>query len=153
MAAARRVLFLLALVLAGLVAVHPGLGGVGETNGRPAVSRSGTGPLFDLPALAVGSSSTRTVTVTNSGTAAGVFVFGGTSRGSKPLAASLLVTVSSRGKTLYRDSLARLGTVRLGVLAPGESRAYSFRLELARGQNPLQSAAAAADFSISAAAA
>lgn len=150
MAAARRALFLLAVVLGSLVAVHPVLGGVGESDGRPAVGRSGTGPLLDLSALAVGDAATSSMTVANTGTGAGVFLLGGSTTGSRTLARHLRLVVSSGDRPLYRGSLAGLDSVRLGVLAPGEARTYSLRVELASGSDRLQGLQAAADFSISA---
>jgi hypothetical protein len=147
-AAARRVLFPIVLVVAALVAVHPVLGGVGQTTGGPAVGRSGTG--LDLAALAVGDSATSHLTVANTGAASGTFVLGASPTGSGAVAGHLRVTVSCGSRTLYRGSLAGLAGTRLGVLAPGQARTYVVRVELASGGNELQGLRTNADLTVSA---
>lgn len=146
MAAARPALFLLAVVVAALVAVHPVLGGVGVTEGRPAVGRTGTGPLFDLARLAPGREGTSSLTVTNVGTGSGTFVLGAFTSGSPALARRLVLVVTDRDRELYHGSLAGLDAVRLALLAPGQRRTFELRAELGRGGNALQGTTLGVDF-------
>src|SRR2546421_1310755 len=64
-----------AVTAAALVAAHPVLGNVFEPHGSARLVRSGSGPLFDLRALAIGGGATRSVAVRNTGRRPGLVRF------------------------------------------------------------------------------
>jgi hypothetical protein len=143
---------LIAGIVIGVASAGLG-GGPGLRSGTPAVGVSGRGPLFTLPALAPGTSATRSVVVSNSGDGAGTFVLGATTGGDRALLRQLRVTVTSGGVTLYSGPLASLASVRLGTLAPGGHARLVLRVSLPAAGDELQGLSASADFGVSATAA
>ncbi len=148
---------LASLAAAGLVAgatigaANAGLGGKPAIHsGTPAVSVSARGPLFTLPALVPGSSATRSVVVSNSGTGAGFFVLRAATGGDRTLLRQLRVTVSRSGVTVYSGPLASLNSVRLGALVPGAHARLVLQVSLPAAGNELQGLSATADFELSA---
>ena len=149
MNAARRLLLPLAVLVAALVAVHPVLGGIGGAEGAPAVGRSASGPLVDASALAPGRVVESSVTVANVGTATGTFVLQAAGSGSRPLAETLRLKVTSGGRVLYEGTLASFEDVPLGVLAPGEEQVVDTRVALAPAAgNHLQGLSAGVDLRV-----
>lgn len=151
---------LASIAAAGLVAgaaigaANAGLGGgPAVRSGAPAVGVSARGPLFALPALAPGSSATRSVVVSNSGDGAGAFVLSAATGGDRELLRQLRVTVSRGGATLFTGSLASLDSVGLGTLAAGGHARVVLRVSLPAAGDGLQGRSASADFGLSATAA
>lgn len=140
------------LVAGGAIGVaNAGLGGgLAIRSGTPAVSVSARGPLFTLPALAPGTSATRSVVVSNSGNGAGVFSLGAATGGDRTLLQQLRVSVSRDGAIVYTGSLASLASVRLGTLAPGGHARLVLRVSLPGAGDELQGLSASADFGVSA---
>lgn len=127
MAAARRVLPCLFVALVALATVRPGLGGI-EQAGSPLATDSLSGPMFDAADLGPGRLAVQTVQVANEGDAPGRFVLSASALGR--LAAALELTVfDSAWRVVYRGSLADL-EASLGIIGPGESRAYRFVAKL-----------------------
>ncbi len=151
MTAARRLSLPLAVLVAALAAVHPVLGGVGGGEGAPAVARSGSGPLLDVSALAPGRAEEGSVTVANVGAAPGTFVLQASESGSRVLAESLRLVVTSGERVLYAGTLAGFADVPLGVLAPGEEQVVGTRVALSPAAgNDLQGLSAVVDLRITA---
>jgi hypothetical protein len=151
MTAARRFLLPLAVLVAALVAVHPVLGGIGRSEGAPAVGRSASGSLLDVSAFAPGRAVAGSVAVANVGTAPGTFVLQATGSGSRPLAEALRLEVTSGGRVLYEGTLAGFERVPLGVLAPGEEQSVETRVALSpTAGNGLQGLSAGVDLRVAA---
>jgi hypothetical protein len=147
----RRVLFSLITLAVALVAVHPVLGGVG-TEGSVSVSRSGSGPVFDLAGLAPGHDTSGNVRIANAGSGPGNFVLSAAVSGDPKLASSLVLTVADEtGHVAYRGSLAGLSSETLGTFAPAETHTYKLSVALpGRAGNELQGLSAGASFTWSA---
>jgi len=78
-------------------------------SGTLSMTRSGSGAIFNASAMKIGDSATGTVTITNTGTLAGVYSLSGSTTGSAPLASQLNLKI-------YKDAgcnqLSGVGNVR-----------------------------------------
>ncbi len=135
-----------------LVAVHPVLGGIGGSDGRVAVARNGSGPVFDLASLAPGQKASESVRIANAGSAPGTFVLSAAMSGDAKLASSLVLTVADEtGHVAYRGPLAGLADETLGTLVPAEAHTYKLSVVLpGTAGNELQGLSAGASFTWSA---
>jgi hypothetical protein len=135
-----------------LVAVHPVLGGVGTPEGSVSVSRSGSGPVFDLAGLAPGHDTSGNVRIANAGSGPGNFVLSAAVSGDPKLASSLVLTVADEtGHVAYRGSLGGLSSETLGTFAPAETHTYKLSVALpGTAGNELQGLSAGASFTWSA---
>lgn len=149
MAAARRLLLPLAVLVAALVAVHPVAGGTGGESGEPAVR--GGSPLLDVSGLVPGRAVEGSVTIANAGTASGTFVLAAAASGDRLLGERLHVVFRLGGGVLYEGPLAGFAGARLGVLAPGQERELEVRAELPRSAgNELQGVSASVELAVTA---
>ncbi|TMJ96882.1 MAG: hypothetical protein E6G67_04040 [Actinobacteria bacterium] len=144
-----------AVTAAALVAAHPVLGNVFEPHGSARLVRSGSGPLFDLRALAIGGGATRSVAIRNAGRWPVLMRFSASTLGSASLATRLRIRVSIGRKTVYSGPLATLRSRALGRLSAGARRTYVFRVSLPTAgspalDNPLQGTRVTARFTWSA---
>jgi hypothetical protein len=135
-----------------LGAVAPFLGAVGGTQGRVAVGRSGSGPVFELAGLAPGQNASESVRLANTGTAPGTFVLSAAVSGNAMLASSLVLTVADEtGHVAYKGTLSGLAGRTLGRLAPAQAHTYKLSVALpGTAGNELQGLSAGASFTWSA---
>lgn len=151
MAAARRLILPVAVLVAALVAVNPVAGGIGGDDGAPAVGGPGAGPLLDVSELAPGRAVQDSFTVANVGTAPGTFVLQASESGNRLLAERLRLVVASGDRDLYAGMLTRFEGVPLGVLAPGEEQPVRVRIALpASSGNDLQGLSAGLELRVAA---
>ena len=106
------------------------------STGSLTMSRSGSGAIFSAAAMKIGDTSTGSVTITNTGTLAGVYTLAGSSSGSATLAGQLHVVIykdtdGDSASKLYDGSLSALGSLGLGTFAAsGGSHTYYFHIDL-----------------------
>jgi hypothetical protein len=150
MAAARRLLLPLGVLVAGLVAVHPVLGGVADPGGAP-LARTPAGSQLVLSTLSPGGAVRGPLVVANAGTAPGTFLLDASTTGSRRLATKMRLSVSEAGRVLYEGSPAGLRRLSVGVLAPGQERRLAVRVELSRAAgNALQGRSIGLDVTVTA---
>ena len=112
-------------VIAAAAAVATGAAASGGTepkfeSGSPAISAP-TAPALALPNVAPGAGAVRSLTVANSGDAAGTFALSARTTGTAGLAEQLQVRATVARKTVYRGPLAGFRTASLGTVAAGEA--------------------------------
>ena len=91
-------------------------------SGSLTMTRSGSGAILSASAMKIGDSVTGSVTITNTGTLAGVYSLAGSTSGSAVLAAQLNLKVYKDvdgGTALYDGSLAGISSAALGTFAAG----------------------------------
>jgi len=128
-------------------------------SGSLTMSRSGSGAIFSAAAMKIGDTATGSVTITNTGTLAGVYTLTGSGSGSAALMAQLHLTlykdVDGSGTPVYDGSLgsfsAGLGT----FAATNGAHTFYFHVSLPTtgsdaGDNALQGLSASEDFTWSA---
>ena len=127
-------------------------------SGTLSMTRSGSGAIFNASAMKIGDSATGTVTITNTGTLAGVYSLSGSTTGSAPLASQLNLKIYKDvdgGTAIYDGSLgtfsASLGT----FAASGGAHTFFFHVSLPStgsdaGDNALQGLSADESFTWSA---
>jgi spore coat-associated protein N len=126
--------------------------------GSLTMSRSGTGAIFSASAMKIGDTATGSVTITNTGTLAGVYTLTGSGSGSAALMAQLHLTLYKDvdgGTAIYDGPLgsfsAGLGT----FAATNGAHTFYFHVSLPTtgsdaGDNVLQGLSASEDFTWSA---
>jgi len=127
-------------------------------SGTLSMTRSGSGAIFNASAMKIGDSVTGTVTITNTGTLAGVYSLSGSTTGSAPLASQLNLKVYKDvdgGSALYDGSLGAVSSAALGTFAAGDTHVFYFHVTFPTtgtdaGDNVLQGLAASTTFTWSA---
>ena len=126
--------------------------------GTLTMSRSGSGAIFSASAQKIGQESTGSVTITNTGSLAGV-TLSGSAGGSLASALRLVIykdNDGSAGSAVYDGPLAGFSSASLGTFAAsGDSHVFYFHVSLPTtgtdaGDNALQGQSASASFSWSA---
>ena len=113
------------------------------------MTRSGSGAIFSVGAAKIGSEATGSVTITNTGTLAGIYTLSGSTTGSSPLAGQLELTIykdndGAAGSEIYDGSLASFTSIDLGTFAASNgSHTFYFHVALPStgsdaGDNALQ---------------
>jgi predicted ribosomally synthesized peptide with SipW-like signal peptide len=134
------------------------------TTGTLSMSRSGSGAVLAASALKIGQESTGSVTISNTGSLAGIYSLGGSTTGSSALAGALKLVVyketdNDTTSKLYDGALSGLSSVSLGTFAPagasGDAHTFYFHVSLPStgsdaGDNLLQGTTASASFTWSA---
>ena len=101
-------------------------------SGTLSMTRSGSGAIFTASTMKIGDSATGSVTITNSGTLAGVYSLAGSTTGSAPLASQLTLKVYKdidNGTALYDGALNALTSASLGTALAGEAHVRGCRQE------------------------
>jgi hypothetical protein len=129
-------------------------------SGALTMSRSGSGAVFNLDAMKIGDSAAGSVTITNTGSLAGVYTLQGTTSGSAPLGGQLHLKiykdVDSSGTPVYDGALSAISSVGLGTFAAnGDAHTFYFHVSFPStgtdaGDNLLQGLSAGASFTWSA---
>jgi hypothetical protein len=127
-------------------------------SGTLSMTRSGSGAIFSASAMKIGDSVTGSVTITNSGTLAGLYSLDGSTTGSAPLASQLNLKIYKDvdgGTALYDGSLGAVSSVSLGTSAAGAAHTYFFHVTFPTtgtdaGDNVLQGLSASTTFTWSA---
>jgi spore coat-associated protein N len=127
-------------------------------SGTLSMTRSGSGAIFTASTMKIGDSVTGSVTITNSGTLAGVYSLAGSTTGSAPLASQLNLKVYKDvdgGTALYDGSLGSMTSASLGTSAAGEAHVFYFHVTFPTtgtdaGDNVLQGLSASTTFTWSA---
>jgi spore coat-associated protein N len=127
------------------------------TAGSLTMSRSGSGAVFTASAMKIGDSASGSVTITNTGSLAGVYTLDGAESGSASMGSDLQLTIykdqDNQGTPIYSGSLSGLGSVNLGTFAAnGDAHTFYFHVSLpstgsASGDNALQGLSATESFS------
>jgi len=131
------------------------------STGTLTMSRSGSGAIFSSSAMKMGDTATGSVTITNTGSLAGVYTLAGSSSGSAVLADQLHVVIykdndGDSPSKIYDGSLSSLGSVALGTFAATNgAHTYSFHIDLPStgtdaGDNAFQGLTATESFTWSA---
>jgi len=128
-------------------------------SGTLTMSRGGSGAIFNAAAMKIGQEATGSVTITNTGTLAGVYKLDGSSSGDAALVSKLHLTIykdtDGSGSPIY-DGAFGLSSVALGTFAAsGDSHTFFFHVSLPTtgsdaGDNLLQGLAASESFTWSA---
>jgi len=106
------------------------------SSGSLMMTRSGSGAVFSAAAMKIGDSTSGSVTITNTGTLAGVYTLSGSSSGSASLAGELHVVIykdtdGDIASKLYDGSLSGLGSLALGTFAAsGGAHTFYFHVDL-----------------------
>ena len=127
-------------------------------SGTLSMTRSGSGAIFNASAMKIGDSATGTITITNTGTLAGVYSLSGSTTGSAPLASQLNLKVYKDVdgvSPLYDGSLSGVSSAALGTFAAGDAHTFYFHVTFPTtgtdaGDNVLQGLAASTTFTWSA---
>ena len=127
-------------------------------SGTLSMTRSGSGAIFSASTMKIGDSVTGSVTITNSGTLAGVYSLAGSTTGSAPLASQLNLKVYrdvDGGTALYDGSLGAVTSASLGTSLAGEAHVFYFHVTFPTtgtdaGDNVLQGLAVSTTFTWSA---
>jgi hypothetical protein len=134
------------------------------TTGTMSMGRSGSGAILSAAALKIGQESTGSITITNTGSLAGVYSLAGSSAGSAALGGALKLVVYKdndgiAADKLYDGTMSGLTAASLGTFAPsgstGDAHTFYFHVSLPTtgtdaGDNALQGATASASFTWSA---
>lgn len=134
------------------------------TTGSMSMSRSGSGAVLSASALKIGQESIGSVTITNTGSLAGVYSLSGSTTGSAALGSALRLVVYKdndgvAADKLYDGALSGLSSTALGTFAAagstGDAHTYYFHVSLPStgtdaGDNALQGATASSSFTWSA---
>jgi hypothetical protein len=127
-------------------------------SGTLTMTRSGSGAILSASAMKIGDTVAGSVTITNTGTLAGVYSLTGSTSGSAALAAQLNLKVYKDvdgGTALYNGSLAGISSAALGTFAPGDAHIFYVHVTLPTtgtdaGDNVLQGLSASTTFTWSA---
>ena len=127
-------------------------------SGTLSMTRSGSGAIFNASAMKIGDSATGSVTITNTGTLAGVYSLSGSTTGSAPLASQLNLKIYKDvdgGTALYDGSPGSISSAALGTFAAGEAHTFYFHVTFPTtgtdaGDNLLQGLSASTTFTWSA---
>lgn len=128
-------------------------------SGSLTMARTGSGAIFTASAMKIGESVSGSVTITNTGTLAGLYSLDGSTSGSAALASQLNLKVYrdvDGGTALYDGSLGGVSSASLGTFAPGgDSHTFYFHVSFPTtgtdaGDNALQGLAASTTFTWSA---
>jgi hypothetical protein len=127
-------------------------------SGTLSMTRSGSGAIFTASTMKIGDSATGSVTITNSGTLAGVYSLAGSTTGSAPLASQLNLKIYrdvDGGTALYDGSLGAITSASLGTAAAGEAHVFYFHVTFPTtgtdaGDNVLQGLSVSTTFTWSA---
>lgn len=130
-------------------------------SGTLTMSRSGSGAVFTASNMKIGDTATGSVTITNTGSLAGVYSLSDAITGSAPLAAQIHTVIYKDndnvvGSKIYDGSLSSLGTLALGTFAASTgSHVYFFHIDLPTtgtdaGDNAFQGLTSSATFTWSA---
>jgi hypothetical protein len=129
-------------------------------SGTLTMNRSGSGAIFNANAMKIGQEATGSITITNTGTLAGVYKLDGSSSGSAALAAQLHLTIykdtDGSGTPAYDGGFSGISSVALGTFAAsGDSHTFYFHVSLPTtgsdaGDNLLQGLSASQSFTWSA---
>jgi hypothetical protein len=131
----------------------------GFATGTLTMNRSGSGAIFNSSAMKIGEEATGTVTISNTGTLAGVYKLDGATSGAAALISKLHVTIykdtDGSGTPLYDAGFGGVSSVDLGTFAAGGSHAFYFHVSLPTTgsdatDNALQGLAASETFTWSA---
>lgn len=134
------------------------------TTGTMSMGRSGSGAILSASALKIGVESTGSITITNTGSLAGVYTLAGSTSGNATLGSALkLVVYKDNDNTvadkLYDGALSGFSSAALGTFAAsgsaGDAHTYYFHVSLPTtgtdaGDNALQGATATSSFTWSA---
>jgi hypothetical protein len=135
---AAKIGIVLLVAACSLVAGRTAFGKSPFRGGVPHLVLSSTKPLYDVSGASVGDSRTGSVRVTNDGKGSGRVFMSALTNGSRPLMRQLSLLVKANGRAVYNGSLADMGRVDLGLLAPGESRLVTVRIALRDSANSRQ---------------
>ncbi|MDX6402086.1 MAG: spore coat-associated protein [Gaiellaceae bacterium] len=128
-------------------------------SGTLTMSRSGSGAIFNASNMKIGDAVTGSVTITNTGTLAGVYTLAGSSTGSAPLMAQLNLKVYKDvdgGTAIYDGSPGSFSSTGLGTFTGGgDAHVFYFHVTFPTtgtdaGDNVLQGLAASTTFTWSA---
>jgi hypothetical protein len=114
--------------------------------GSLTMSRSGTGAVFSSGAMKIGDTDSGSITITNTGSLAGVYTLDSSTAGSTVLGSALQVTiykdVDASGTPIYTGALSGLGSLSLGTFAATSgSHTYYFHVGLpTQGSNAADNA-------------
>jgi len=106
------------------------------SSGSLTMSRSGSGAVFSAAAMKIGDTATGSVSITNTGSLAGIYTLTGSASGSAALGAQLHLvlykdTDGDSASKLYDGALSGLSSVGLGTFtASGGSHTYYFHVDL-----------------------
>jgi hypothetical protein len=105
-------------------------------SGTLAMTRSGSGAVFTASDMKIGDSATGSVTITNTGSLAGIYSLADSITGSAPLAAQIHLVIykdvdNTVPSKIYDGSLSSLGTLALGTFAATTgAHTYYFHIDL-----------------------
>jgi hypothetical protein len=131
------------------------------SSGSLTMTRSGNGAVFSLSNAKIGDEATGSVTITNTGSLAGVYTLDGSTAGSAPLAAQLNMKIykdndGQAGSKIYDGALSAFTTASLGTFAATNgAHTYYFHVSLPTtgtdaGDNAFQGLSSTATFTWSA---
>jgi hypothetical protein len=105
------------------------------TTGTLTMSRSGSGAIFSAAGMKIGDSVAGSVTITNTGTLAGVYTLTGSSSGGAALAGQLNLKiykdVDNSGTPVYDNTLSGFSSAGLGTFnASGDAHTFYFHVSL-----------------------
>jgi len=130
------------------------------TSGVLTMSRSGSGAILNASAMKIGDSATGSITITNTGSLAGVYSLAASTTGSSALAGQLQLKIyadtDNTGTVVYSGALSGLSSVSLGTFAAsGDAHTYYFHVSLPTtgsdaGDNAFQGLSASSTFTWSA---
>jgi hypothetical protein len=104
-------------------------------SGSLTMSRSGTGAIFSSSAMKIGDAVNGSLTITNTGNLAGVYVLDSSVAGSSPLAGQLQLKiykdVDNSATPLYTGALSGVSSAALGTFAAsGDAHTFYFHVSL-----------------------
>lgn len=144
---------------ANFTATPVSIGSNAFATGSLSMTRSGTGAIFNASAMKIGDSLTGSVTITNTGTLAGLYTLSGTTSGDAALGSQLNLKVYKDVdgvSPIYDGSLSGFSSVSLGTFAAsGGSHVFYFHVTLPTtgtdaGDNLLQGLSSSTTFNWSA---
>lgn len=127
-------------------------------SGTLTMTRSGTGAIFTASTMKIGDSVTGSVTITNTGTLAGVYSLAGSTTGSAPFSSQLNLKVYKDVdgvSALYDGPLGAFSSAALGTFTAGAAHVFYFHVTFPStgtdaGDNVLQGLSASTAFTWSA---
>lgn len=141
---------------ANFTATPTSIGSNAFATGSLAMSRSGSGAIFNASSMKIGDTATGSVTITNTGTLAGDYTLTASTSGSATLAGGLNVKiykdVDNSGSPMYDGALSGLTSASLGTFAAnGDAHTFYFHVSLLTtgsntSDNLLQGLSASASF-------
>lgn len=104
------------------------------TTGTLTMSRSGSGALFSTGAMRIGDTASGSVTITNTGTLAGVYQLDETTGGSAALIGQLTLKVykdiDNSGTPIYNGGFSGMSSLALGTSVAGDAHVFYFHVTL-----------------------